>query len=256
MCARASASSRAHEFTINRHAVTPTLTSFLCVCVCVCVCVLPVTVAAQHGGGAAQCGGALPRLAAAGHRWEHRRRGYAAPVVSCGHIHPPCASRHDTTEPGQDRHQQLAYLTLSTYLSTPPIPLKSKSNSDSNLPLPQPGHSLGAGVAALLTLLLRQPGRPLSAPAAVPVVHCLAIAPPAVLSANLAEAARSCIVSTVNAGDFVARLSCYSVDRALLELVQVRGELRGKLAGAAVRSRLTARTNSVHIGQGCCLLVR
>ncbi|GFR52636.1 hypothetical protein Agub_g15227, partial [Astrephomene gubernaculifera] len=87
-------------------------------------------------------------------------------------------------------------------------------------PLLVTGHSLGAGVAALLTLLLRQPGRPMSAPPAIPVVHCLAIAPPAVLSARLAEAARGYCVSVVNAGDFVARLSCYSVDRALLELVQ------------------------------------
>ncbi|KXZ46044.1 hypothetical protein GPECTOR_47g319 [Gonium pectorale] len=82
------------------------------------------------------------------------------------------------------------------------------------------GHSLGAGVAGLLTLLLRQRSQPMAAPAAVPVVHCLAIAPPAVMSRQLAEVARQSVVSVVLSGDFVARLSCYSVDRALLELVQ------------------------------------
>ncbi len=94
------------------------------------------------------------------------------------------------------------------------------------LPLPllsPPGHSLGAGVAALLALLLRRPQCPMSLPRSCPGLQALCIGCPAVLSEELATAAADCTVAVLQGADFVGRLSCYSVDRALLELVQVGG---------------------------------
>lgn len=115
-------------------------------------------------------------------------------------------------------HQGLMSAATYVHLNTAQA-LRTAAERFAGWPLLVTGHSLGAGVAALLLLLLRQPGAT-AAPPQVPIVQCLSIAPPSVMSANLADQVVGCCVSIVHNTDFVARLSCYSVDRALLELVQ------------------------------------
>lgn len=78
------------------------------------------------------------------------------------------------------------------------------------------GHSLGGGVAALATLLLREPGE--EVPGLGPI-RCVALGPAAVLSAELAGAAAGCVTSVVLSTDPVPRLSCYTVSRRLLRVL-------------------------------------
>lgn len=79
-----------------------------------------------------------------------------------------------------------------------------------------PGHSLGGGVAALVTLLLQLPG---GAPSSLLHVRCVCIGPAAVLSRELADGCKGHVTSVVLGCDPVPRLSMYSVERLLLDLV-------------------------------------
>lgn len=69
------------------------------------------------------------------------------------------------------------------------------------------GHSLGAGTAALLTLLLKD-----AIPCSTPI-QCFAYAPPCVLSPQLAKSSESLIKSFILGNDCVPRLSFASVKR-------------------------------------------
>ena len=75
------------------------------------------------------------------------------------------------------------------------------------------GHSLGGGVAALLTLLLREAGLP---PGLGPL-HCVAVGPAAVMSAPLAAACEPLVTSVIVAQDVIPHLSQASVEELLLE---------------------------------------
>lgn len=65
------------------------------------------------------------------------------------------------------------------------------------------GHSLGGGVAALVTLLLQQPG---AAPRGISGVRCITIGPPAVLSQELCGLCEEYITSIVLGADPIPRL--------------------------------------------------
>lgn len=81
-------------------------------------------------------------------------------------------------------------------------------------PLLVTGHSLGGGVAALLTLLLSQGGLP----PGLGRLHCIALAPAAVVSAPLAEASRDLVTAIVVGSDVIPHLSFASVEALLLEV--------------------------------------
>lgn len=66
-----------------------------------------------------------------------------------------------------------------------------------------PGHSLGGGVAALVTLLLQQPG---AAPRGISGVRCITIGPPAVLSQELCGLCEEYVTSIVLGADPIPRL--------------------------------------------------
>jgi hypothetical protein len=76
------------------------------------------------------------------------------------------------------------------------------------------GHSLGAGVAAMLTILLRQQvGIEAAAQAKG---YCFA--PPAVVDATVADSCTGFVTSVVNGKDIIPRLSTGALDRMLQEL--------------------------------------
>ena len=77
------------------------------------------------------------------------------------------------------------------------------------LPVRIVGHSLGAGIAALLTLMLFSTVRD---------VHCYAFAPPPCVDMTLAEAAESCVTSVVLRDDIVCRASRHNVHQLVAEL--------------------------------------
>ncbi|WIA34143.1 hypothetical protein OEZ86_012507 [Tetradesmus obliquus] len=83
-------------------------------------------------------------------------------------------------------------------------------------PLVVAGHSLGGGVAALVTLLLQQPG---AAPRSCSGVRCVCIGPAAVLSEELCAMCEQYITTVVVGADVIPRLSTYSVESLLLDLV-------------------------------------
>jgi len=70
---------------------------------------------------------------------------------------------------------------------------------------PLAGHSLGGGVAALVTLLLLRPG---GAPPGVSDVRCVALGPAATLSESLTEVCEDYVTSVVHGTDPVPRLRC------------------------------------------------
>jgi pimeloyl-ACP methyl ester carboxylesterase len=72
------------------------------------------------------------------------------------------------------------------------------------------GHSLGAGVSTVSTLLLRE---------AIPNILCFAFGPPPTLDPVLADAARAHVVSVVYKHDMIARLSLASVFRLKQQMV-------------------------------------
>lgn len=65
------------------------------------------------------------------------------------------------------------------------------------------GHSLGGGVAALVTLLLQQPG---AAPRGISGVRCVCIGPAAVLSQELCSLCEQYVTSVVVGADAIPRL--------------------------------------------------
>lgn len=66
-----------------------------------------------------------------------------------------------------------------------------------------PGHSLGGGVAALVTLLLQQPG---AAPRSCSGVRCVCLGPAAVLSEELCAMCEQYITTVVVGADVIPRL--------------------------------------------------
>ncbi|KAG8469410.1 hypothetical protein KFE25_005865 [Diacronema lutheri] len=73
------------------------------------------------------------------------------------------------------------------------------------------GHSLGAGVASLLTLLLRANG--------FPAARCIAFSPPPLLPRRAADACRAAIMTVALEGDVVPRLSLASVHLLAAQIV-------------------------------------
>jgi hypothetical protein len=65
------------------------------------------------------------------------------------------------------------------------------------------GHSLGGGVASLVSLLLQQTG---AAPRGLGSIRCITIGPAAVMSRELADLAAGCVTSVVLGCDPVPRL--------------------------------------------------
>ncbi|KAL4425884.1 hypothetical protein ABPG75_009900 [Micractinium tetrahymenae] len=75
------------------------------------------------------------------------------------------------------------------------------------------GHSLGGGVAALLTLLLQEAGLP----EGLGPVRCITMGTAAVMSRPLAEACNELVTSCILGSDVVPHLSVASVEALLLE---------------------------------------
>lgn len=73
------------------------------------------------------------------------------------------------------------------------------------------GHSLGAGVASLLTLLLRANG--------FPAARCVAFSPPPILPRRAAQACEGAVLSVALEGDVVPRLSLASVHALAAQIV-------------------------------------
>jgi hypothetical protein len=95
------------------------------------------------------------------------------------------------------------------------------------------GHSLGGGVAAVLSLLLQQ--QPGGLPGLGPV-RCITMGGAAVMSAPLAAACEATTVSVVVGADPVPHLSVASVERLLLE-VSAASPVRRAAQGLAGRVR-------------------
>eukprot|EP00012_Vannella_robusta_P001346 CAMPEP_0206184206 /NCGR_PEP_ID=MMETSP0166-20121206/1085_1 /ASSEMBLY_ACC=CAM_ASM_000260 /TAXON_ID=95228 /ORGANISM="Vannella robusta, Strain DIVA3 518/3/11/1/6" /LENGTH=220 /DNA_ID=CAMNT_0053599187 /DNA_START=119 /DNA_END=778 /DNA_ORIENTATION=+ len=100
------------------------------------------------------------------------------------------------------------------------------------------GHSLGAGTAALLTLLLKN-----EIPCSTPL-RCYAYAPPCVLSPQLAKSSESMISSFVLGNDCVPRLSYASIAK----LKNLTGVLMEQ-ASSGVSVLLKAKRKQIDIGK-------
>ncbi|GIL75834.1 hypothetical protein Vretimale_5550 [Volvox reticuliferus] len=85
------------------------------------------------------------------------------------------------------------------------------------------GHSLGGGVAALAAIMLREGLVEAARTAAIPpeLISCVAFAPPAILSASLAELCRPYVTSVVLNNDIVPRFNATSLARLQEELRDV-----------------------------------
>ncbi|KAK9827419.1 hypothetical protein WJX74_000870 [Apatococcus lobatus] len=83
-------------------------------------------------------------------------------------------------------------------------------------PLLVTGHSMGGGVGAIVTLLLREPG---GAPPELGPVRCIGIGPAAVFTQDLAEACNPFMISVVHGTDIVPSISYSSVEGIFLDLV-------------------------------------
>lgn len=94
------------------------------------------------------------------------------------------------------------------------------------------GHSAGAAIAALLTLLLRERHPP---PSPLAAATCFAVACPAVVTRELAEAASGCVTSLANGTDVVPTFSTAAVDGLRREVLASRwfAEFRGEVAAQA-----------------------
>eukprot|EP01028_Stygiella_incarcerata_P009548 TRINITY_DN4577_c0_g1_i1.p1 TRINITY_DN4577_c0_g1~~TRINITY_DN4577_c0_g1_i1.p1 ORF type:complete len:465 (+),score=172.89 TRINITY_DN4577_c0_g1_i1:156-1550(+) len=85
-----------------------------------------------------------------------------------------------------------------------------KFTQEKKLPLVIVGHSLGAGTASLLTLLLKDD---------FPGIKCYALAPPALISRELIELSREYVTSIITEDDLVPRFSTRNVERLREEVV-------------------------------------
>ena len=75
------------------------------------------------------------------------------------------------------------------------------------------GHSLGAGVAVILSLKLKSE---------YPTVKCIAYSPPGgLISETLADYTRSFVMSVILGDDIVPRLSLYSVHNLKADILKV-----------------------------------
>ncbi len=96
-------------------------------------------------------------------------------------------------------------------------------------------------MAALVTLLLLRPG---GAPPGISDVRCVALGPAATLSESLTEVCGDYITSVVHGTDPIPRLSCYSVECLLLDLVSASLSRRvSNLAGSTASATADAITN-------------
>jgi hypothetical protein len=118
-------------------------------------------------------------------------------------------------------------------------------------PAPPPGHSLGGGVAALVTLLLLQPG---GSPPGIGDVRCVALGPAATLSESLTDACEGFITSVVHGTDPIPRLSCYSVECLLLDMVSA--SLSRRVAGLAGSTASAAGDAITSFGSALARLAR
>lgn len=99
------------------------------------------------------------------------------------------------------------------------------------------GHSLGGGVAALLTLLLKQPG---GAPAIFTDIQCVTLAPAAVVDEPLARLCEDHIISVILECDLIPRLSCHSVERLLLDFVNASLSRKAASGFSGIASQVQA----------------
>jgi len=107
------------------------------------------------------------------------------------------------------------------------------------------GHSLGAGVAALVTLLLeeRWAWSKLG-------LHCFAFAPPAVFTEELSMSCRHIVTSVVNGYDMIPRTSAANIDLLIHELVMQSTrtkaiDLAGRVLGGGVREYAEERKDEL-----------
>jgi hypothetical protein len=80
------------------------------------------------------------------------------------------------------------------------------------------GHSLGAGVASTVAMLLRDEIAPQHADW-FPQFQCVAAAPPSIVTEDLAVEARNCVLSVVCGQDMIPRTSPANVDLLIHEVV-------------------------------------
>lgn len=103
------------------------------------------------------------------------------------------------------------------------------------------GHSLGAGVASLLSLLLRP---------YVPTLHCYAFSPPgAMVSGNLARMMEGWVTSVVLHKDCVPRMSLPTIHGLISEMINYSSRCRMSkpvLLGSVSRAQC-------HLSSGCCV---
>ena len=114
------------------------------------------------------------------------------------------------------------------------------------------GHSLGAGTASLLAMLLRHDTSCSALPAAARAVECFAFAPPALATLGLALECEPYVTTVVNGYDIVPRLCVANVDKLVWDLNEfgllaqaIRGAsamLGGRVSEAAARAGFSAKT--------------
>jgi hypothetical protein len=85
-----------------------------------------------------------------------------------------------------------------------------KFTEEKKLPLVIVGHSLGAGTASLLTLLLKDE---------FPGIKCYALAPPALISRELLDLSQEYVTSIITEDDLVPRFSTRNVERLREDVV-------------------------------------
>jgi hypothetical protein len=139
---------------------------------------------------------------------------------------------------------------------------EGKGTTKTRWPLLVCGHSMGGAVACVLTMLLQQQDCQQQQP--LPLfshVRCVCVGPAAVLSARLSDCVRPHVTSVVLGTDPVPRLSQYSVERLLLDLVagslSRRALVQASLAAAsaqgavvALAARLQKLAGGVGVGGG------
>jgi hypothetical protein len=99
------------------------------------------------------------------------------------------------------------------------------------------GHSLGAGLAQLFTVKLKQLAL---LPGTVPL-HCYAFAPPPVLTCPLANGFDDCVTCVVGGTDVVCRLQLNSLDRLASEMSRHTALARSEPADMTEEVSLTGR---------------